>query len=67
MWIRDPVWEKFGTGMEKRRIRDKHTGCATLATFEEGKISFFSAVYFVQFFFIEALSGSASGSGSALT
>ncbi len=26
MWIRDPRWKKFGSGMEKSRIRDKHHG-----------------------------------------
>jgi hypothetical protein len=30
MWIRDSGWEKFGSGMEKIRIRDKHPGSATL-------------------------------------
>jgi hypothetical protein len=26
----DPGWKKFGSGMEKIRIRDKHLGYATL-------------------------------------
>jgi hypothetical protein len=26
----DPVWKKFGSGIEKIRIRDKHPGFATL-------------------------------------
>jgi hypothetical protein len=26
----DPRWKKFGSGMEKIRIRDKHPGSATL-------------------------------------
>jgi hypothetical protein len=26
----DPGWKKFGSGMEKNRIRDKHPGSATL-------------------------------------
>jgi hypothetical protein len=26
----DPGWKKFGSGMEKIRIRDKHPGSATL-------------------------------------
>ncbi len=30
MRIRDPGWKKFGSGMEKIRIRDKHPGYATL-------------------------------------
>ncbi len=30
MWIRDPGWKKFGSGMEKSRIRDKNPGSATL-------------------------------------
>jgi hypothetical protein len=30
MRIRDPGWEKIGSGMEKIRIRDKHPGSATL-------------------------------------
>jgi hypothetical protein len=30
MQIRDPEWKKFGSGMEKTRIRDKHPGSATL-------------------------------------
>jgi hypothetical protein len=28
--IRDPGWRQFGSGMEKSRIRDKHSGSATL-------------------------------------
>jgi hypothetical protein len=27
----NPGWKKFGSGMEKIRIRDKHPGSATLA------------------------------------
>ncbi len=27
-----PEWKKFGSGMEKSRIRDKHPGSATLTT-----------------------------------
>jgi hypothetical protein len=30
MRIRDPGWKKFGSGMEKIRIRYKHPGSATL-------------------------------------
>jgi hypothetical protein len=30
MRIRNPGWEKFGSGMEKSRIRDKHPGSAIL-------------------------------------
>jgi hypothetical protein len=30
MWIRYPGWKKFGSGMEKSRIGDKHPGSATL-------------------------------------
>jgi hypothetical protein len=30
MRIRDPGWEKFGSGMEKIRIRDKHPGSAII-------------------------------------
>jgi hypothetical protein len=30
MRILDPEWEKFGSGKEKIRIRDKHPGFATL-------------------------------------
>ncbi len=30
MQIWDPGWKKFGSGMEKIRIRDKHLGSATL-------------------------------------
>jgi hypothetical protein len=30
MPIRDPGWKKFGSGMEKVLIRDKHSGSATL-------------------------------------
>jgi hypothetical protein len=30
MRIRDPGWRQFGSEMEKSRIRDKHTGSATL-------------------------------------
>jgi hypothetical protein len=30
MWIRDPGWKKFGSGMEKIWIRDKYPGSATL-------------------------------------
>jgi hypothetical protein len=30
MRIRDPGWKKFGSGMKKIRIRDKHPGSATL-------------------------------------
>jgi hypothetical protein len=26
----DPGWKKFGSGMEKSRIQDKHPGSATL-------------------------------------
>jgi hypothetical protein len=32
MWIRDPGWKKFGTGMEKSWIRNKHPGSATLSS-----------------------------------
>jgi hypothetical protein len=32
MRIRDPGWKKFGSGIEKIRIRDKHLGSATLGT-----------------------------------
>jgi hypothetical protein len=28
----DPGWEKFGSGMGKSRIQDKHPGSATLVT-----------------------------------
>jgi|688.fasta_scaffold2136974_1 hypothetical protein len=31
----DPGWEKFGSGMEKNRSRDKHPGYATLVKSEE--------------------------------
>jgi hypothetical protein len=34
MRIQDPGWEKFGSGMEKTWIRDKHPGSATLVTEE---------------------------------
>jgi len=30
MRIWDPGWKKFGSGMEKSRIRDEHPGSATL-------------------------------------
>jgi hypothetical protein len=30
VWIRDPVWKKFGSGMEKIQIRDFYPGSATL-------------------------------------
>jgi hypothetical protein len=30
MRIRDPNWKKFGSGMEKTRIRNQHRGYATL-------------------------------------
>jgi hypothetical protein len=30
MRIRDTGWKKYGSGMEKIRIRDKHPGSATL-------------------------------------
>jgi hypothetical protein len=30
MRIRNPGWRKFGSGMEKSRIRDKHPGFAIL-------------------------------------
>ncbi len=35
MRIRDPGWEKFGSGIEKSRsgIRDKHRGSATLISY----------------------------------
>jgi hypothetical protein len=26
MWIQDPGWKKFGSGMEKSRIRDSGSG-----------------------------------------
>jgi hypothetical protein len=29
MRIRDPGWKKYGSGMEKIRIRDKHSESAT--------------------------------------
>ncbi len=32
LWIRDPGWKKFGSGMEKIRIRDQHTGSTTLCS-----------------------------------
>jgi hypothetical protein len=32
VWIRDPGWKKFGSGMEKCLIRGKHPGSATLPT-----------------------------------
>jgi hypothetical protein len=31
MRIRDPEWKKFGSGIEKSRIRDKHPGSAKTA------------------------------------
>ena len=30
MRIRNPEWETFGSGMEKKRIRDKYSGSAIL-------------------------------------
>jgi hypothetical protein len=30
LWIRDPEWKKFGSWMEKIRIRDEHPGSAAL-------------------------------------
>jgi hypothetical protein len=30
MQIRDPGWGKFGSGVEKIRLRDKHPGSAIL-------------------------------------
>ncbi len=35
MRIRDPRWKKFGSGMEKIRIRDNHSGSATLWTVQD--------------------------------
>jgi hypothetical protein len=39
--IRDPRWKKLGSRMEKNRIRDKHSGSATLVINQDRKIIIF--------------------------